>query len=70
MQVVVGDLLVLSGGDKVAADGVLAGGDHGALQVDESSLTGESEAVHKGTDSDPWIRWGSSVRVRWGCRAA
>lgn len=60
---------MLSAGDKVAADGVLVGGDHGALQVDESSLTGESEAVHKGTGDDPWIRWGSA-RVRARCGGA
>ncbi len=55
-----GDLLVVTAGDKVVADGVLAvpGLDRGGLlAVDESSLTGESEAVKKSLEDDPWVRW-------------
>ena len=61
---VVGDLLVVCAGDKVAADGVLAvpGLDRGGLlAADESSLTGESEPVKKSVEEDPWVRWGSGV---------
>ena len=44
-EVVRGDLLVLSEGDRVPADGVLVAGGH--LEVDESLLTGESLPVPK-----------------------
>ncbi len=42
-EVVPGDLLLLSGGDVVAADGILA--DAQALTLDESAMTGESLPV-------------------------
>ncbi len=46
-EIVPGDVLVLETGDSVAADArVVVSGD---LEVDESILTGESEAVLKGT---------------------
>lgn len=48
-EVVCGDLLLLTEGDRVAADGVLV--DAHDLAVDESMLTGESEAVNKLADS-------------------
>ena len=44
-EVVRGDLVVLSGGDRVPADGVVISG--GALSIDESLLTGESVPVRK-----------------------
>ncbi|MFO1468413.1 MAG: cation-translocating P-type ATPase [Steroidobacteraceae bacterium] len=44
-EVVVGDLLLLKEGDRVAADGVLLSGS--GMQVDESLLTGESLPVGK-----------------------
>ncbi|PUE08104.1 ATPase [Limnohabitans sp. T6-20] len=44
-DVVVGDWLMLSEGDRVAADGRLIRVDH--LQIDESLLTGESVPVNK-----------------------
>lgn len=47
-EVVVGDLLLLEGGEMISADASLLEGD---LTVDESSLTGESAEVHKGTDT-------------------
>ena len=40
-----GDVVVLTEGDRVPADGVLVSGDH--LEIDESLLTGESLAVRK-----------------------
>ena len=44
-DVVRGDVLVLSEGDRVAADALLLSATH--IQVDESLLTGESLPVHK-----------------------
>ena len=44
-EVVRGDVVVLSEGDRVPADGVIVMGEH--LEIDESLLTGESFAVHK-----------------------
>jgi cation-transporting ATPase E len=44
-EVVLDDLLVLKAGDQVPADGVV--GDTEGLEIDESLLTGESDAVPK-----------------------
>ncbi|WP_061994696.1 cation-translocating P-type ATPase [Clostridium sp. ATCC 25772] len=44
-QVVPGDILILEAGDLVAADGRIL--ENYSLQVNESSLTGESESVNK-----------------------
>lgn len=49
-EVVRGDMLVLRAGDQVTADAVVL--DHHALQVDESMLTGESDAVDKQDDDE------------------
>ncbi len=49
-EVVRGDLVLISEGDRVAADGVLLGND--GLSLDESVLTGESVPVDKGIVSD------------------
>ena len=46
-EVVRGDLLLLSEGDRVAADGMLLEGAH--VELDESLLTGESAPVRKRT---------------------
>ena len=43
-DVVVGDIVLLTTGDKVPADGVLINGE---LEVDESSLNGETKASNK-----------------------
>ena len=43
-ELVIGDLVVLRSGDQVVLDGRLV---EGAVEVDEATLTGESEAVHK-----------------------
>lgn len=47
-ELVVGDLVCLETGDKITADGRLI--DSISLRVDESALTGESEAVKKEAD--------------------
>ncbi len=50
-ELVRGDVLVLSEGDSVGADGRLISA--AGLRIQESSLTGESEAVAKNTDTLP-----------------
>jgi Ca2+-transporting ATPase len=59
-NVVTGELLVLSEGDRVAADGQLLNANN--LQIDESLLTGESVPVNKSTDAqDNAVHAGSFV---------
>ena len=43
-DIVVGDVVLLSAGDKIPADGVLI---YGSLTVDQAALTGESKEVEK-----------------------
>ena len=43
-DVVVGDIILLESGDRIASDGVLINGE---VSVDESSITGESKEVYK-----------------------
>lgn len=43
-EIVVGDMVLLQSGDMVPADGKIAGG---SIQVDQSSLNGETKEVHK-----------------------
>lgn len=47
-QVVVGDILVIRGGDKIAADGRIIESKN--LKINEAALTGESKAVSKFSD--------------------
>ena len=47
-EVVVGDLVILQGGDKIPADGVLISGD---LRVSNAALNGETEECHKRADA-------------------
>ncbi len=59
-DVVVGDLLVLSEGDRVAADGRLLSAHN--LQIDESLLTGESVPVNKSTaEQESGVHAGSFI---------
>ena len=44
-DIVVGDLLVLSSGDKIGADGVII---EGSIDVDESSMNGEANSIKRG----------------------
>ncbi|KAL8783994.1 MAG: hypothetical protein Q9213_004245 [Squamulea squamosa] len=53
-DVMVGDILHLESGDSIPADGILVGG-HG-IRCDESSATGESDAMKKTAGSDVWQR--------------
>ena len=46
-EIVVGDLVILQGGDKIPADGVLISGD---LRVSNAALNGETEECHKRAD--------------------
>jgi Ca2+-transporting ATPase len=59
-EVVVGDVLLLSEGDRVAADGQLLSANN--LQIDESLLTGESVPLNKSTsEPDAAVHAGSFV---------
>ncbi|KAH6687971.1 plasma membrane calcium-transporting ATPase [Plectosphaerella plurivora] len=70
-EVLVGDVMLLETGDVVPVDGVLISG--AGVQLDESSITGESELVHKNPardaellehrthDADPFIVSGTTV---------
>ena len=51
-DIMVGDILHLESGDSVPADGILISG-HG-LRCDESSATGESDAMRKYVGQDVW----------------
>lgn len=51
-DVMVGDILHLESGDSLPADGILVSG-HG-IKCDESSATGESDAMRKTTGQDVW----------------
>ncbi len=53
-----GDLIVLKQGDAIVADGVFISGSE--LQVDESPLTGETEAVNKDFEH-PFLMSGTAV---------
>ncbi|CAN5680324.1 HAD-IC family P-type ATPase [soil metagenome] len=48
-QLVVGDLLVVAPGDQIMLDGQIV---FGTMEVDESLITGEADAVHKSTGDD------------------
>ncbi|KAH6958005.1 hypothetical protein BKA56DRAFT_501909 [Ilyonectria sp. MPI-CAGE-AT-0026] len=68
-DVLVGDILCVEAGDVVAVDGILV--QSSSLQVDESSISGESALVHKTVPSendpfhtvhaDPFIHSGTTV---------
>ncbi|KAI5458225.1 hypothetical protein BGZ63DRAFT_407516 [Mariannaea sp. PMI_226] len=66
-EVVVGDILRIEAGDVIAVDGILV--DSSWLQIDESSVSGESDLVHKSIPdendpsraADPFILSGTTV---------
>lgn len=58
-EIVVGDVVCLKIGDQVPADGLFIGGY--SLQVDESSMTGESHWIEVSRDQNPFLLSGSKV---------
>ncbi len=63
-EVLVGDLLIIRPGTKIAVDGVVEDGDS---EVDESMVTGESLPVHKATGAQvtgATINVNGTLRVR------
>ena len=58
-EVVVGDVVCLKIGDQVPADGLFQDGH--SLQVDESSMTGESDHVEVDTSLNPFLFSGTRV---------
>lgn len=58
-EVVVGDVVILKIGDQVPADGVFVSGY--SMEVDESSMTGESDQVEVDSLNNPFLHSGSKV---------
>ncbi|KHJ40981.1 calcium-translocating P-type ATPase, PMCA-type [Trichuris suis] len=58
-DLVVGDICMVKYGDLIPADGVIIQSND--LKVDESSLTGESDQIRKGCDTDPLVLSGTHV---------
>ena len=52
-EIVVGDVALIATGDSLPADGLLL--EATEMQVDESSMTGESETVVKSVKDDPFL---------------
>uniref|UniRef100_A0A915K0I2 P-type Ca(2+) transporter n=1 Tax=Romanomermis culicivorax TaxID=13658 RepID=A0A915K0I2_ROMCU len=58
-ELVVGDICQVKYGDLIPADGVVLQSND--LKLDEASLTGETDLVKKGPDSDPYVLSGTHV---------
>ncbi|XP_039155440.1 putative calcium-transporting ATPase 13, plasma membrane-type isoform X2 [Eucalyptus grandis] len=58
-EIVVGDVVCLKIGDRVPADGLFIEGQ--SLQVDESSMTGESDHVEVNSNQNPFLFSGTKV---------
>lgn len=58
-DIVVGDVVHVETGEVIPADGILIQGHN--IRVDESAATGESDAVKKNLDSDPFFLAGTKV---------
>ncbi|XP_071961469.1 plasma membrane calcium-transporting ATPase 1-like isoform X2 [Antedon mediterranea] len=58
-DIVVGDIAICKYGDLLPADGVIIHSND--LKIDESSLTGESDSIKKGVDTDPMLLSGTHV---------
>ncbi|XP_049386489.1 putative calcium-transporting ATPase 13, plasma membrane-type isoform X2 [Solanum stenotomum] len=63
-EIVVGDVICLKIGDQVPADGILVQGH--SLQVDESSMTGESDHVEINISQNPFLISGTKVVDGYG----
>lgn len=62
-EVVVGDLILLQSGERIAADGILL---RGELHTDQSSLTGESRELLKRAGEDARLLRGSVITAGEG----
>lgn len=58
-EIVIDDVIYLEAGDNVPADAIIL--ENYSLQVDESTLTGESIPIHKDMDKDNHIYMGSTI---------
>ncbi|KAJ4828597.1 Calcium-transporting ATPase 12, plasma membrane-type [Turnera subulata] len=63
-DIVVGDIVCLKIGDQIPADGLFLDGH--SLQVDESSMTGESDHVCVNSKENPFLLSGSKVADGYG----
>nr|XP_016458324.1 PREDICTED: putative calcium-transporting ATPase 13, plasma membrane-type isoform X1 [Nicotiana tabacum] len=63
-EIVVGDVVCLKIGDQIAADGLFLDGH--SLQVDESSMTGESDHVQINKTQNPFLVCGTKVMDGYG----
>ncbi|XP_060180919.1 putative calcium-transporting ATPase 13, plasma membrane-type [Lycium barbarum] len=63
-EIVVGDVICLKTGDQIPADGILVEGH--SLQVDESSMTGESDHVKINLSQNPFLISGTKVADGYG----
>nr|DAD19681.1 TPA_asm: hypothetical protein HUJ06_021143 [Nelumbo nucifera] len=63
-DVVVGDVVCLNIGDQIPADGLVLDGH--SLQVDESSMTGESDHVEVDTTRNPFLPSGTKIADGYG----
>ncbi|GMN46793.1 hypothetical protein TIFTF001_015979 [Ficus carica] len=64
-KIVVGDVVCLKIGDQVPADGLFLSGH--SLQIDESSMTGESDHVEVNRSQNPFLFSGTKVVDGYGC---
>ncbi|KAF8014418.1 hypothetical protein BT93_H0287 [Corymbia citriodora subsp. variegata] len=58
-EILVGDVVHLKKDDQIPADGLLLDGQ--SLQIDESSMTGESDCVKEKSDRNPILFFGTKV---------
>jgi Ca2+-transporting ATPase len=58
-EVVVGEIMPIETGDILLADGLLINGDY--IEVDESTMTGESMGVRKDLSTDPFLISGTKL---------
>ncbi|XP_022760199.1 putative calcium-transporting ATPase 13, plasma membrane-type [Durio zibethinus] len=63
-DIVVGDIVCLKIGDQVPADGLFLDGQ--SLQIDESSMTGESDHVEVNVSQNPFLFSGTKVADGYG----
>ncbi|XP_058106722.1 calcium-transporting ATPase 12, plasma membrane-type-like [Magnolia sinica] len=65
LDLVAGDVVFLKIGDQIPADGLFLNGH--SLQVDESSMTGESDHIDIDCDRNPFLSSGTMVVDGFGC---